>query len=180
MTLRKGIVRVPFCKLILVLAASAILASCAHTAVRWRAGGPPAAPVTGPIFVLVLPGPALPPDTERFGSLLLGIVRERDPRAEIVRGNEPAASAMALDRGARYLLIATVLRWRDAQTQYDGEPDRIGIALRLMQLRPAALVREFQFDARGARFALRDARAERLLGGKFREAVRRLLASAHP
>ena len=167
-------------KVILILVASATFESCARTEARWRADVPPPSPVTGPISVLVLPGPALPPDTDGFASRLLGIVHERFSGGEIVHVNEAAASRSAADRGARYLLIATVLHWRDAQTQYSGEPDGIGVALRLMQVRPLALVREVQFEAQGARFAVRDAPADRLLGGKFRDAVRRLLAPAHP
>jgi hypothetical protein len=172
--------RILYFRLISVLALAAIISSCAHTTVRWSPDRLPAAPVKGPVFVLVLPGPALPPDTEGFAARLLGIVHEHDPGAEVVHGNEAAASRLAFDRGARYLLVATVFRWRDAQTQYSAEPDRIDISLRLMRLQPATLVREFRFDAQGARLAVRDAPADRLLNGKFRESVRRLVADAHP
>jgi hypothetical protein len=162
---------------IFVLAAFAIIAGCAHATMHWRGERLPAAPVTGPIFVLVLPGPALPPDSAGFSARLLGIVREHDSKAELVCGNEVSASRVAFERGARHLLVATVLRWRDAQTQYSGEPDSISIGVRLMQLQPPAVLREFRFEAQGPRLAVRDAPADRLLSDKFRKAVRRLLAS---
>jgi len=148
---------------------------CAHTTVRFQGGPPVVDTVSGPISVLVLPGPALPPDSAGFPTLLLEIAGERDRNAELVYGAETAASRVALDHGARFLLVATVQRWRDAETQYSGEPDRVEIALKLMRLQPAGLVREFQFSARSSQLAVRDAAADRLLGYRFRQAVRELL-----
>jgi hypothetical protein len=162
-------------RLILMLAASAVIVGCAHTSVHWLADRP-IAPVARPVFVVVLPGPALPPDSAGFSRRLLDIVREYDSKAELVQGNEGAASRLALERGAGSLLVATVLHWRDAQTQYSGEPDSIRIAVRALQLRPSGPVREFQFDAQGRRISFRDAPADRLLSEKFRKAIHRLLA----
>ena len=151
------------------LATSVLAAGCAHSTVRWRGAGPPAVAASGPILVSVLPGPALPPESAGFDAQLLQVVREHNPEAKLARGNE---------NDANFLLTATILRWRDAQTQYSGEPDQVSIAVRLTRLRPSELVGEFQFDARSAPFAVRDAPADRLVNERFREAVRRLLAPA--
>src|SRR4051794_23597863 len=98
-------------RLLLALTACALLAACAHTAARVTWQPLPADTIAGPAFVAVEPGPALPPDSARFESRLLDIVRERDPKAELVYGNETSAALSALNRGARLLLVATVLLW---------------------------------------------------------------------
>src|SRR5262245_42207242 len=68
-------------RLILTITASAVIVGCAHTSVHWL-GDRPIAPVARPVFVLVLPGPALPPDSAGFSARLLDIVREFDSKAE--------------------------------------------------------------------------------------------------
>jgi hypothetical protein len=168
------------CSRSLALLALAILAGCAHRSVRWSSRSPLAIPLRGPILVLVLPGPALPPPRANFDSHLLQMVRERDPGAQLVHGNENNATTLALERGANFVLITTILRWRDAETQYDGEPDRVDIRVRLMRLRRSETVGEFVFGGRGSPFAIRDAPADRLVNNRFHDAVRQLLASVQP
>jgi len=165
---------------VVFVAALASVAGCALSTVRWRGDWHPELSVTGPIFVLVAPGPALPPDRTHFSDQLLKLVREIEPNAEPVQGNQDAASRLAFQRGGRFLLVATVRRWRDAQTQYYGEPDSIALTVRLLQLQPAALIREFELEANSPRLAVRDTPADRLLGAKFRDAVRRLLSGPNP
>jgi hypothetical protein len=167
-------------RLIFVVTVFAVIAGCASTTLRWRRAPVAAPSITGPIFVVILAGPALPPDRAKFPAQLVAVVREHDPKAELIYGNEVSASRLALQRGARFLLVATVLLWRDAETQYSGEPDSIGVAVRLMQLQPRAVVGEFQFTSRGGKLAVRDAPADHLLNERFRNAIRQLLAPAHP
>jgi len=78
-------------------------------------------------------------------------------------------------RGAGYLLMVTVHRWRDAQTQYDGEPDGIDMTVRLTRPGSAEVAGEFDFHAQGSRLAVRDEAAGRLLDDKLRRAIGQLL-----
>jgi hypothetical protein len=84
------------------------LTGCGYSSVRWRPYGPPAPPSPGSIFVTLQPGPALPRHDAEFEKGLLSIVREHDPRAEIISGSEAAASRQAMTRGGGYLLVVTV------------------------------------------------------------------------
>jgi hypothetical protein len=154
--------------LIFTLPLLAMVSGCAHTAVRFQGGPQAGGAVSGPISVLVLPGPALPPDSAGFSTLLLGLARERDPQAAMASGSS--------GRGNGLLLIATVHGWRDADTRYSGEPDRVEITVQLVRQQPREVLREFQFSAKSSPLAVRDAPAERLLGEKFRRSVRELLA----
>jgi hypothetical protein len=150
---------------------------CAHTIVRWNGTPTLTTPVNGPIVVLVSPGPALPPENARFAARLLELVREEDPTADLAYGTEASPSRTASQRGARFVLEVKVLRWRDAETQYSGEPDSIRLLFRLIQLQPQAVVREMQFESRSWAIALTNAPADRLLNRKFRKAVRQFLGS---
>ena len=160
-----------------VVMALASITGCAHTSVHWRGALSPARPAGSEIFVLITPAPALPPESAHFAERLLALVREQDPKAEFA--NRAAAHA-APERRARFLLEAKVVRWRDAQTQYSGEPDSIDIVFRVMALEPSQVLREFEFEASSSRLAVWDASADRLLNGRFRKAVRELLAPTHP
>jgi hypothetical protein len=148
---------------------SIIVTACGHTAVRWRVSSSGLLPRDAPVFVSIQPGPALPPDTAKFAEVILGIVRSHGVKAEILAGSQ------ARGRGAGYLLMVTVHRWRDAQTQYDGEPDGIDMTVRLTQLGSADVAGEFEFHAEGSRLAVRDEAAGRLLGDKLRRAIDQLL-----
>jgi len=148
-----------------------------HSTIRWRGERHMEVGVSGPIAVVVIPGPALPPDSAHFAQRLLGIVHEFDAQAEVVQGTEASALRLAREHGARFLLVATVLRWRDAQTQYYAEPDRIGIDLRVTQVQTGTIVRDLNFETRSSPLAVRNAPADRLLNEKFRQAVRQVLGS---
>jgi len=148
---------------------SMVVAGCGHTAVRWRVSSSRPLPQDAPVFVSIQPGPALPPDTARFADVILSMVREHGLKAEIFPGSQPPG------RGAGYLLMVTVHRWRDAQTQYDGEPDGIDMTVRLTRPGSAEVAGEFDFHAQGSRLAVRDEAAGRLLDDKLRRAIGQLL-----
>jgi hypothetical protein len=132
-------------------------------------------PVTGPVLVLVSPDPASPPNDARFTARLLELVREQDPAADLVYGAEASALRTASQRGANFMFEVKVLRWRDAETQYSGEPDSIRLLFRLIQLQSQAVVREMQFESRSGAIALTNAPTDRLLNDRFRKAVRQFL-----
>jgi hypothetical protein len=161
-----------------VLATLSINTGCSRTIVRWN-GTPTLTPVNGPILVLVSPEPASPPENARFTSRLLELVREEEPTADLAYGTEASALRTASQRGAKFVVEVKVLRWRDAETQYSGEPDSIRLLFRLIQLQPQAVVREMQFERRSRAIALTDAPADRLLNDTFRKAVRQFLGPAH-
>jgi hypothetical protein len=80
-----------FCAIVL----SAVPTACSHTKIHWQSCNVPRASAMGPIAVLIVPGPALPPDTADRPGRLLAIARERDAKSEILHGSEsPAGKRM--------------------------------------------------------------------------------------
>jgi hypothetical protein len=143
-------------------------------------------------------------DVETIGAIvanrLLAVVRERNPDAEIaasarrtpanlpeymkamggaVLPDERNAASFALQHGAAYLLVPTIVEWREMRTDdpigaFILPHNRIIIALRLMRLQPPAIVSRVTFRNQ-SRLTLNQ-RAKRLLGDDFRKAVLGLLS----
>jgi len=135
---------------------------------------------------------------------ILAIVRERFPAAEHAESGPPGASTVlpgyplavdgevltteefraaswAREHGAAYLLVPTIREWKEMRTD---DPigalivphSSVALTLRLMRLRPAGLAGRAEFTNR-ARFTLNQP-ADRLLDGRFREVILRLVSGA--
>jgi hypothetical protein len=135
---------------------------------------------------------------------ILMIVRERFPTAEVAESRSPVAmpvppgyplkvdegavstdefnaASCARQRGAAYLLVPTIREWKEMRTD---DPigaivlphNSVALTLRLMRLQPPGLSGRVEFTNR-ARLTLNQP-AYRLLDGRFREVVLRLVSSA--
>jgi hypothetical protein len=113
-----------------------------------------------------------------------GSTGRRLPGYESASGQHPVArdeldaASEAYARGATHLLVPTITEWKQMRTD---DPvgalivahNSVTITLRLMRLRPPALVDQITFHNH-ARLTLNQ-KADRLLDGRFRRAVLRLL-----
>jgi hypothetical protein len=176
---------------LIVLAA---LAGCAHSSVttavkpRERLAGIPNARVVvmqtiGAKRTIIESGRPIqrvqgfPPSAGRtITDRVLETVRQRHPEAELV--DTPfigQAITTALDRGATHMIVPEVKEWRDAETQYTGQRDRVEIELRLVQLRPYTTIASVTFRKNNGFLAVRDESPTRLIDNSFRNAVQQLL-----
>jgi len=80
-------------RLLLALIACALLAACAHTTARFT-GQPRLDAVKGPVFVEVVPGPALPPDGAHFQKRLLDICANETRKRNSLPAMKPGLHAL--------------------------------------------------------------------------------------
>jgi hypothetical protein len=148
-------------------------------------------------------GRNFPAITQELLARILAIVRERCPRADVaavepppialtlprysaalvpdakITAEELDAANLAFDRGAAYLLVPTIVEWREMRTDdpvgaFLGSRNQVTIELRLMKLRPAAMVARATFTNH-ARLTLNQS-PMKLLNDNFRKTILQMVS----
>jgi hypothetical protein len=102
---------------------------------------------------------------------------------KVVLTEELNAASRAYEHGAAYLLVPTIVEWKEMRTDdpigaFLAPHSRIGLTLRLMRLDSPAQVGRVVFKNR-ARLTLNQP-ADRLLNGRFRKVVLHLVSGSPP